>query len=337
MLPAHQRLEAGEPAGTHVELGLVVQDELARVGQRGAQLGDQRETQRAVVVEHPVVDRQPEVRLLGDVHGDVGVLQQRGEVGAVLRGDGDADAGLDVEADPLEDERGRQLGPDTPAEGLGVHGIGDVGEQDHELVAAETGDAVPLAHDPATAAGPISCSSRSPWWWPSVSLISLKRSRSNSRSATRRFVRLGAFDRREGAPAEQLPVRQPGQRIVVGQGRGCGPPAHEGAARPGSPAGRGPARRSRARRAAPSSSASSGAGYCSPPAARARATAAPRAAHRRRSHPARRPAARGRTRWMIACSPGSVAGSALEISRVCVWPGERRGEFLGGVPHGRAS
>ena len=42
-----------------------------------------------------------------------------------------------------------------------------------------------LASSPSSAfsRGPICCSNRSPMWWPSVSLMSLNRSRSNSSSA----------------------------------------------------------------------------------------------------------------------------------------------------------
>ena len=100
-----------------------------------------------MVVEHRVVDRDSEVGFLGDVHRDVGVLQQRGEVAAVIGRDRDADTGLDVEADSFEDERRGQLGTDAPAESLRVYGIGDVRQQDDELVAAEPGDAVAFAQD----------------------------------------------------------------------------------------------------------------------------------------------------------------------------------------------
>ena len=77
---------------------LVVQDEL--LGSASAARSSPISASRIglCVVEHRGRRPTARVRLLGDVHRDVGVLQQRGEVVAVVRGDGDAEAGLDVEA-----------------------------------------------------------------------------------------------------------------------------------------------------------------------------------------------------------------------------------------------
>jgi hypothetical protein len=44
------------------------------------------------------------VGLLGGVHRDVGVLEQLGGVAAVVGVDGDPDAGVQVEPDPVEGE-----------------------------------------------------------------------------------------------------------------------------------------------------------------------------------------------------------------------------------------
>jgi hypothetical protein len=57
-----------------------------------------------VLVDRGVVDHEPGVGLLGGVHRDVGVLEQLGGVAAVVGVDGDPDAGVQVEPDPVEGE-----------------------------------------------------------------------------------------------------------------------------------------------------------------------------------------------------------------------------------------
>jgi len=55
-----------------------------------------------------VVGAHPEVVVLRDIHGDVGVSQQGGRVLAVGTGDHDLDAGLHVQVDVVHPERGVQ-------------------------------------------------------------------------------------------------------------------------------------------------------------------------------------------------------------------------------------
>ena len=126
------------------------------------------------------------------------------------------DAGLDVEADPFEHERRGQLGTDAPAERLRVYGIGDVRQQDDELVAAEPGDAVAFPHDPRQPRADllkqqvtVVVAERV------VDLLEAVEVEQQQRDPAAGAV--GAPDGREGAPAQQLAVRQPGQRIVIGQ------------------------------------------------------------------------------------------------------------------------
>ena len=84
---------------------------------------------------------------------------------------------------------------------IAVAGRRDVAQHDRELVAAEARDGVGLAQRAAQARRRRACSSSSPSWWPSVSLISLKRSRSSSITATVRALAA----REDAAPARGGP------------------------------------------------------------------------------------------------------------------------------------
>ena len=102
----------------------------------------------------------------------------------------------------------------APGDRLRVLGAGDVGQQHGELVAAQAGDGVRGAQRRRAAARRPRCSSTSPWWWPSVSLTSLKRSRSMSITARPPLRPLGGAHALLDAVAEQHAVRQPGERVV---------------------------------------------------------------------------------------------------------------------------
>ena len=96
MLPADERLDASHAAVDHRRLRLVVDDDLAPV-ERVAQLADEREPLGRVLVGGRVVDLEARAGVLGDVHRDLGALEQGIDVAAVVRVDGDADAHPDVE------------------------------------------------------------------------------------------------------------------------------------------------------------------------------------------------------------------------------------------------
>ena len=135
MLPAHERFHAVHVAGVQLHLGLEVQDELvAPEGVPQLVPGAQHGVGRGVVPqgEHQVA--QPPG--LGAVHGDVGPAQQETQLAAVVRGDGDADAHIDLQRQPREGERRRDGGADAachPGRGVGV----GVVQHDGELVATE--------------------------------------------------------------------------------------------------------------------------------------------------------------------------------------------------------
>jgi hypothetical protein len=91
MDPADERLDADDPAGLEVGLRLVVDDELL-VLERAAQLARERQPLGVVRVLLGAIDGGAGVRALGDVHRDIGVLEQRVRILPVLAEDGDADA-----------------------------------------------------------------------------------------------------------------------------------------------------------------------------------------------------------------------------------------------------
>jgi hypothetical protein len=154
VLPAHQRLDAAHAATGQSDLRLEVQDQLTGVD-RPAQLAEQAQPLGAVVVERDVVEADAQTAVLGRVHRDVGVLQQRLDVVPVHAGQRDADAGVDIQRDAVHLD-GRLHGAQRavgqlPCGLLVVHG----GQQDGELVAAEPGHSVAAADR-----GPVSLGQR---------------------------------------------------------------------------------------------------------------------------------------------------------------------------------
>src|SRR5690606_38577007 len=92
MLPADQRLEAGEAAGRKTEDGLVVELELA-VLDGPAQLGLEPAAVGGGAVEVGRIGADAAAAAaLGGVEREVGAMEQRIGIGAIGRGAGDADA-----------------------------------------------------------------------------------------------------------------------------------------------------------------------------------------------------------------------------------------------------
>jgi len=137
VLPAHQRLGADHPAVAHIDLGLVEQAQLALL-QRLRQPPQPFLAETALAVVLGVEDLVAVAAFfLGLVHRLVGVAQQGVRVLLVLRVERDADAGRDLDADVAQLHRlgdGVQYPLQAVAAGLQV---GQAGQQQHELVAAE--------------------------------------------------------------------------------------------------------------------------------------------------------------------------------------------------------
>ena len=152
---------------------------------------------------------------LGAIQRDVGVAQQ---VLGLASGPAERDA----------DRRGHEHSRPRPPSGRPAPpgrarrppwppALGDVLEEDGELVAAHAGDRVARAQG-ARRAARDRCSSWSPTWWPSESLTALKPSRSRKSTAAPPPVR--AAPRPAQRPVEPVDeeraVGQPGQRVVQG-------------------------------------------------------------------------------------------------------------------------
>lgn len=121
--------------------------------------------------------------LLGAVHGDVGMLEQGGKIGAVVRVDGDADAGADVQILPVPVERLGQ-GMQNFVRHVGeILGAGKLLDQHHEFVPALARHRVALAQAVAQALRAF-LQQQVATWCPRVSLITLKRSRSTNSTAS---------------------------------------------------------------------------------------------------------------------------------------------------------
>ena len=211
--PAHERLDAAHRARRDLGLRLVVQDRARRSSSPSRSSPSSSSRRAAVVVARGQVDLVAGARALGLVHRDVGALEQAERVARVLGEERDADAGVDVHADPADartscSSAARSRRPAALARRL----VARV-EHDRELVAAEPRQRVARRAAPSSRRGPIWRSTSSPAWWPSVSLSSLKPSRSISSSAT---SRVGVRDRLPEPRQQMAAVAEPGQ--VVGDG-----------------------------------------------------------------------------------------------------------------------
>ena len=101
MLPADEPLGGDRAAEPELDLRLVVEHQLV-VGERAAQVGGEHEPLGAVVVVLCAVGHERVVARLGAVHRDVRALEQRVDVGAVIGIPGQADAGVELEADSVD-------------------------------------------------------------------------------------------------------------------------------------------------------------------------------------------------------------------------------------------
>ena len=141
--------------GVEVELGLVVHAELVAGVERAAQVAEQDQLRRRVRVAVGLVDAHAAATGLRDVHRDVGALEQRLDVVGVVGQEREADRGLDVQHEAVDDVG---LGERTE-HALGEHrAVVDAAhrlEQDRELVTAEARHGVGLAHDLAQPVGDL--------------------------------------------------------------------------------------------------------------------------------------------------------------------------------------
>ena len=186
-VPAHERLCRDDGPGIDAELRLVVDDELALVD-RPPQVTDQRQLGRGVAVLIRAVGRDSDVSVLGGVHRDV--RRAASTCRCPRRGPGT----------PRRRRCPRRRAPCRrcrPAR-AGPRGSGSPSRA-RPSASGRSARTTPNSSPPSRATvspsrtascrrGPSRCSRRSPVWWPSVSLISLNRSRSSRIRPARRSV-----------------------------------------------------------------------------------------------------------------------------------------------------
>ncbi len=162
VLPAHERLHAGDAPTPQVNLGLVAEDELASL-ERPPDLAEQDQPIRVEVVARGRVHMDPaRARARAGERGVGALEQQLGAIGVLVH-DRDADARLDVERHAVDHHR-RLEAP--------LHGGGDatrpllsirVPAEDRELVGAEPGQLGSTVERLAAGAARPRSSTRSPF------------------------------------------------------------------------------------------------------------------------------------------------------------------------------
>ena len=136
-LPAHQRLGAHHARRAHIDLGLVMQHQFVALDGL-VQGAFEFELFAPATRQLRAVDgRRIAPGRLGRVHRDVGIAQQIGDVFAVVREQRDAHAGGDKALLAGDEDRLAQGVQDALRDALGVAQIDDLGQQRHELIAAQ--------------------------------------------------------------------------------------------------------------------------------------------------------------------------------------------------------
>ncbi len=212
VVPAHQRLDPDRAPGLHVGYRLVVQDELAIVD-RPAELAQERQAARAVPVALHRVELVAGVRLLRDVHRHVGPLHERRDVLPVLREERDADAGVDVQRKPVDRERVLESFEDLVGDHHGAGCVRHAGQQDRELVAAQSCDRVAVAEQ-RLQPGPDHLQQHVAGVVPQRVVDLLETVEVDDHHAHRFAVAPRRQDRLADPILEEPAVRQAGQRVV---------------------------------------------------------------------------------------------------------------------------
>ena len=218
VVPAGERLDADDPPRAQVGLRLVGEHQLA--GARSRRAARRRSPAGAGCGGPGSASNSayPPGARLGRVHRDVGALDQRLDVVAVLGMAGDADRARRPASVVASTGTARAGAPAGLGDDARLRGAGDAVEHDAELVAAEPRDRVARAQRAAQARGDL-LQQPVAWWWPSVSLISLKWLRSISITASRAVARArcGSPARRGRGTATRLgsPVSASWTRLVL--------------------------------------------------------------------------------------------------------------------------
>ena len=207
--PAHERLDAVRPAPVQVDLGLEDERELALV-HRAAQAGHELERVGAAARSgrRLAPGARPWPRTSRRRRPAAASRRPRRRRGCVAM---PTDAPISRSTPETENVRcsASRIFSATSA-GAGGRASGSSTANSSPPSRAT----VSLERRTALIRGPIWRSSSSPWWWPSVSLTSLNRSRSSSITTGRRAVAARGDERALDAVGEERAVRQAGQDVV---------------------------------------------------------------------------------------------------------------------------
>ena len=214
MLPADERLGAEEPSVAELDHRLVAQEQLVALErsvqpgldlERGGGGGAQRVVEDLVAVPAPV---------LGSVGGGVGAAEHVGRHRVHL-GDRDADARRHEHGTALHGERIGEHVRDPPCDHLRVLGMLEVGAHDHEFVAAGAPGHVRLAEHAVESPGEVhqELVAREVAHGVVDELEPVEVDEQHCGVGARA---LGAREGRLEVVEEEVPVRQPGERVVGG-------------------------------------------------------------------------------------------------------------------------
>ena len=213
VLPADERLDGVDAAVREPRLGLVVQHQLVGVD-RTAKLGEEREVGRVVVVLGWVVS-EPAPRCCSLARYSATSARRRSSsTSSPSAGEHVADARLDRHGNVADDELLTDHRADASEQRVDPASDRRSGSRTRRRRGARSCRGPPARRRSGTRAR---CSTVSPLWWPSESLISLKRSRSTIAIGKRRRPFFHPAQCIGDPALEQSTVRQLGQRIVLGE------------------------------------------------------------------------------------------------------------------------
>ena len=144
MLPADQRLGAGDATVRQSDLRLEIHPELVVLDRR-AHLRHEGQELGLVPVDDLVVDLEADARFLRGVHRDVCVTEQHVGILRMRRIQRDPHAAGDIEIELLDTDRPPETFDDMLRDDRGRLVVGKVRQEHPELVAAEPGHQVAVA------------------------------------------------------------------------------------------------------------------------------------------------------------------------------------------------
>ncbi len=214
MAPAKEGLDAADAVAVQIELGLVVQAQLAAVEgvvQLGLHAQARPRTGARAVLEELVAAR----ALLGPVHGLVGVAKQSLGRDAAVAPEGDAHARSDPQLAAVHLHGRLEAHAQTLGEHDGLALVIEVGTEDHELVAAEASHRVARPHQRGQPLRDLP-QQGVPGVVTQGVVHHLEAVEVQEEHGHERARALGRRQR-ERQPIEQQPaVREPGEKVVVG-------------------------------------------------------------------------------------------------------------------------